>query len=97
MPELGGQELKCRLCAGRGGGRICINANSDSDILPSGPFPNPQDSKFELSQNDFPDQRREAGFQAQVPQLHNNSAMSRLICSILKIYIVLTSLPVWPK
>lgn len=57
----------------------------------------PQDSTFEYHKNDFPDQRREPGFQAYVPWVHNNSAMSRLICSILKIYIVSTALSVWPE
>lgn len=52
----------------------------------------PQDSKLEYHKNDFPDQRRESGFQAYVPWMHNNSVMSRLICSILKIYIVSTTL-----
>lgn len=52
----------------------------------------PQDLKLEYHKNDFPDQRREPGFRAYVPWMHNNSVMSRLICSSLKIYIVSTAL-----
>lgn len=45
------QELKCRPYTWKGRGRTrCIISNSDSDILPAGPFPKPTGLKLGVSQ-----------------------------------------------
>lgn len=94
----GALELKCRWHTGKGGGRTrCLAPNSDSDILPADPFPNPTGLKIWVSQKWFPRIKEEPGFQAYEHWMHKNSAMSRIICSILKVSIVLTFLSVWSK
>lgn len=74
-----------------GAGLAAVTSDPDSLLVPS---LIPQNSKFEYHKNDFSDQRREPGFEAHVPRMQHSSAMSRLICSILKIYIVSIALSV---